>query len=73
MPNSIPHSDADERSPLVSPAKPSDEFQRQLAAAAAAAAAEEDVAAVKAHRNQWNEQASKSTWYLILLTLSIGG
>ncbi|KUL88202.1 hypothetical protein ZTR_04023 [Talaromyces verruculosus] len=69
MPDSDHHSDADENSPLVmSPVKPSVEFERQ------AALAETDADALaQARRNELAEQASKSSWYLVLLTLSIGG
>jgi solute carrier family 45, member 1/2/4 len=69
MPDSDHHSDADENSPLVmSPVKPSVEFERQ------AALAETDADALaQARRNELAEQESKSTWYLVLLTLSIGG
>lgn len=71
MPDSDHLSDADENSPLVmSPAKPSGEFQRQAALAETDADAD---ALAQARRSELAEQESKSTWYLILLTLSIGG
>lgn len=69
MPESDHLSDADENSPLVmSPAKASGEFQRQ-----ATLAATDADALAQARRNELAEQESKSTWYLVLLTLSIGG
>ena len=50
----------------MSPVKPSVEFERQAALADADALAQ-------ARRNELAEQEAKSTWYLVLLTLSIGG
>jgi solute carrier family 45 protein 1/2/4 len=71
MPGSDHLSDADENSPLVmSPVKPSVEFERQAALAETNADAD---ALAQARRNELAEQESKSTWYLVLLTLSIGG
>jgi solute carrier family 45 protein 1/2/4 len=71
MPDSDHLSNADENLPLVmSPVKPSEEFQRQ--AALAETDADADTLA-QARRNELAEQESKSTWYLFLLTLSIGG
>lgn len=71
MPDSDHLSDADENSPLVmSPVKPSVEFQRQDALAGMDVDAD---ALAQARRNELAEQESKSTWYLFLLTLSIGG
>lgn len=73
MPESDHLSDADENSPLVmSPAKSSGEFHRQAALAATDADADANALA-QARRNELAEQESKSTWYLVLLTLSIGG
>ncbi|EED18235.1 sucrose transporter, putative [Talaromyces stipitatus ATCC 10500] len=60
--------DANENSPLVmSPVKPSADLQRQ------GAAIEADALARARRRNELADQESKSTWYLVLLTLSIGG
>lgn len=71
MPDSDHHNHADENSPLVmSPVKPSVELERQAALADTDANAD---ALAQARRNELAEQESKSTWYLVLLTLSIGG
>lgn len=54
----------------MSPVKPSVELERQ----AALADTDADAGALaQARRNELAEQESKSTWYLVLLTLSIGG
>lgn len=71
MPDSEHNSDVDENSPLVmSPTKPSVESEREAALAGTSAGAD---ALAQARRNELADQESKSTWYLVLLTLSIGG
>lgn len=69
MPDPDHLSDADENSPLVmSPVKPTDGFQRHSALGETNADA-----LAQARRNELAEQDTKSSWYLFLLTLSIGG